>query len=167
MEWFIDNELVKTKEGCIILLEEINAYRELDGQGFDFCGVTTPNKMSFGSEEFYYKRAINYLENKIKFWNEEHSKSVNKKSKNKRINRHKLNQQHKNKLLKDADKDWTSVLMTEGWNEGRIYPKKYYRGKRSSHLKKQSNRKIRRYKGHLPPKGNTCHKIFDFWWELD
>ncbi len=46
------------------------------------------------------------------------------------------------------------------------YYKETHRGKRSKCLKKMSNRKIRRYKGELK-NGNMCHRVFDFWWELD
>ena len=44
------------------------------------------------------------------------------------------------------------------------YYKRLYRGKRSKYLKKQSNRKIRRYKGKLH-NGWQCHKLYDFWWK--
>ena len=45
------------------------------------------------------------------------------------------------------------------------YYKKLYRGKRSKYLKKQSHKKIRRYKGELH-NGWQCHKVYDFWYEL-
>lgn len=44
------------------------------------------------------------------------------------------------------------------------YYKRLYRGKRSKYLKKQSHRKIRRYKGELH-NGWQCHKLYDFWWQ--
>ena len=44
------------------------------------------------------------------------------------------------------------------------YYKRLYRGKRSKYLKKQSHKKIRRYKGELH-NGWQCHKLYDFWWE--
>lgn len=44
------------------------------------------------------------------------------------------------------------------------YYKRLYRARRSKYLKKQSHRKIRRYKGDLH-KGWHCHRLFDFWWE--
>ena len=44
------------------------------------------------------------------------------------------------------------------------YYKRLYRGKRSKYLKRQSHRKIRRYKGELH-NGWRCHKLYDFWWE--
>lgn len=45
------------------------------------------------------------------------------------------------------------------------YYKRVYRGKRSKYLKRQSNKKIRRYKSELSS-GRNCYKIFDFWYEL-
>ena len=45
------------------------------------------------------------------------------------------------------------------------YYKKFSRRKCSKYLKKQSHRKIRRYKGDLS-NGWFCHKLFDYWWEL-
>ena len=45
------------------------------------------------------------------------------------------------------------------------YYKRIYRGKRSKYLKRQSNKKIRRYKGGLQ-NGWNCHRLFDFWWEM-
>lgn len=66
------------------------------------------------------------------------------------------------------DQDWMPIWNCGKWYGDEIrYPKRYYRGKRSSYLKKMSNRKIRRYKGDFSPKGNGFHKVFDFWWELD
>ena len=44
------------------------------------------------------------------------------------------------------------------------YYKRLYRGKRSKYLKKQSHRKIRRYKGELH-NGCMCNRLYDFWWE--
>lgn len=44
------------------------------------------------------------------------------------------------------------------------YYKRLYRGKGSKYLKKQSHRKIRRYKGELH-NGWLCHRIYDFWWK--
>lgn len=62
------------------------------------------------------------------------------------------------------------------WIKGQGYienPKPYYkrlyrgRGKGMSYYnKKMSNKKIQRYKGELPKKGNPGHRLYDFWWEL-
>ena len=44
------------------------------------------------------------------------------------------------------------------------YYKRLYRSKMSKYLKKQSNKKIRRYKVELH-NGWQCHKVYDFWWK--
>lgn len=46
------------------------------------------------------------------------------------------------------------------------YYKRWYRGKRSKYLKRQSNKKIRRCKGELHNGYHHIHKLYDFWWEL-
>lgn len=46
------------------------------------------------------------------------------------------------------------------------YYKKLYREKRSSYVKNQSNRKIRRYKGELHNGYHHIHKLYDFEWEM-
>lgn len=46
------------------------------------------------------------------------------------------------------------------------YYKRWYRGKRSSYLKRQSNKAIRRYKGELHKGYQHIHKIYDFWWKF-
>lgn len=60
----------------------------------------------------------------------------------------------------------------EIWVKGKGYvpnPKPYYKRRyrygKSKWLKRQSNKRIRRYKGELN-NGWYCHKLFDFWWEL-
>lgn len=45
------------------------------------------------------------------------------------------------------------------------YYKRYWRGSRSKYLKRQSNKKLRRYKHEVPSRGGY-RKVFDFWWEL-
>ena len=42
------------------------------------------------------------------------------------------------------------------------YPSNSYRQRT---LKRQSNKKVRRYKGQMPS-GNSYRKIFDYWWTL-
>lgn len=44
----------------------------------------------------------------------------------------------------------------------RPYYKRIYRGRRSKYFKKQSSKRIRRYKGELH-NGWHCHRIYDFW----
>jgi len=165
MGWIVDTSEAKTKEDYINLLNEINAYRELDGQDFDFGIGLIVNEMSFGSEDAYYEMDIWSIESCIEYW--DYYPKPKRKSKKKRENKYARNRNHKNKLWKMVESDWFPVWMDGKWFEEGIYPKRYYRGKRSSYLKKQSNKKIRQYKGEFEPKGSKFHRVFDFWWELD
>ena len=63
------------------------------------------------------------------------------------------------------DNEWY-IWFPEDEKREFAYYKRQYRGKRSKYLKKLSNRKIRRYEGELH-NGYHCHRLFDFWWELD
>lgn len=47
------------------------------------------------------------------------------------------------------------------------YYKRVYRNKRSKYAKRQSNKKIRKYKGELHNGYQHIHKLYDFWWELN
>lgn len=100
-------------------------------------------------------------------------------SKQKRKNKRERDQKHKNRLkylAKNVSKYQSPVIYTdEIWINGqgyienqKPYYKRLYRGKgRNSdynYQKKMSNRKIRRYKGELPKKGNLCHKLYCSWW---
>lgn len=101
-------------------------------------------------------------------------------SKQKRRNKRERDQKHKNhlKFLAENIQDYPSpvIYTDEVWIRGKGYvknPKPYYkrcyrgRGKGVSHYhKKMSNKKIRKYKGELPKKGNFGHRLYDFWWEL-
>ena len=103
------------------------------------------------------------------------------RSKQKRRNKRERNQKHRNHLKFFAenvtgypspviytDKIW---IKGQGYVENsKPYYKRLYRGRgrrsNSNYHKKMSNRKIRRYTGELPKKGNLSHKLYDFWWEL-
>ena len=103
------------------------------------------------------------------------------RSKQKRRNKRERDQKHKNhlKFLAENVTGYPSpvIYIDEIWIKGQGYvenPKPYYkrlyrgRGRcnNSNYHKKMSNRKIRRYTGELPKKGNLSHKLYDFWWEL-
>jgi len=97
-------------------------------------------------------------------------------AKNKRRNKRERDLKYKNHLKNLAENihgySQPVYYVDEVWvkNVGYIenpkpYYKRLYRGKFSRYLKKQSNRKIRRYTGELH-NGYQCHKLFDFWWEF-
>ena len=101
-------------------------------------------------------------------------------SKKKKRNKRERDQKYKNHLKYLAENISSypplAIYIDEIWIYGQGYvknPKPYYkrlyrgRGKGMSYYhKKMSNKKIRRYKGELPKKGNLAHRLYDFWWEL-
>ena len=101
-------------------------------------------------------------------------------SKQKRRNKRERDQKYGNhlKYLAENILGYPSPVMytDEVWIRGhgnvdnlRPYYKRMYRGRgkgMSYYHKKISNRKIRRYKGELPKKGNLCYRLYDFWWEI-
>lgn len=159
-----DPEELKTENDYINLLNEINAYRELDGQDFDFGSGTITNEMSYGSEDAYYEMDIQSLEDTIEHW--DYDRPVKPKPYKNRENKYYRNRKYKDKLWKMTELNWMPIWKKERRYEEGLYPKRYYRSKISSYLKKQSNKKIRRYKGGFPSKGNCCHKVYDYWWKL-
>lgn len=103
------------------------------------------------------------------------------RSKQKRRNKRERDQKHKNHLKFLAENTsgypYPVIYTDEIWIKGqgyvenqKPYYKRLYRGRgrrsNSNYHKKMSNRKIRRYTGELPKKGNSSHKLYDFWWEL-
>lgn len=109
-------------------------------------------------------------------WYEQDKEKHNNYSKKKRMNKRERYLRHQNHL-KHLEKTAVSyppavIYINKIQNRRGNYrenPKPYYkriyRGKRSSYLKRQSNRKIRRYKGELHNGYQHIHKIYDFWWE--
>ncbi|MCK2000592.1 hypothetical protein MZM54_04185 [[Brevibacterium] frigoritolerans] len=159
MFWTYKNGDFNSKQDYIDLLNEIEAYRALDGLDFDFGTGLIVNEMSYGSEDAYYEMDIQSLEEIIEFWDEEHIPVIRKRKE--RTHKRYLKQKHKAKLNHLSDKSWSTVRERDGWKQ------RCYRGGRSAFLKKRSNKKVRRYIGGLPPKGNTHNRIFDFWWSLN
>lgn len=101
--------------------------------------------------------------------------------KQKRRNKRERDQKYKNhlKLLAENVQNYPQpvIYTDEIWVKGdgyvenpKPYYKRLYRGRgrhsRSNYHKKMSNKKIRRFKGDLPNKGNLSHRLYDFWWEL-
>lgn len=159
MGWLYDSRELKTKQDFIDQLEEIQAYAELDGQDFDFGSGLIINEMSLGSEDAYYEMDIDNLVDTIEYW--EYNRHIIKKEVKVKPNRRYYKQVEKDRIRQLSDITWMCVLDNDDWLQ------RVYRGRRSSQLKKISNKKIRRYKGDISIKGNMCHKIFDFWWTLD
>lgn len=153
----------KTKDDYINLLSEISSYKILDGKNFDFGTGIIINDMSFGSEDAYYEMCIQELEGIIDNWD---CNKKNIKKAKKRPNRHARKRKQIEKLKKLRTESGYYPVYSNYYCYY-AYPKRWYRGKRSAYLKKQSNKKIRNYKGSFEPKSNKFHRVFDFWWELE
>lgn len=97
-------------------------------------------------------------------------------SKKKRRNKRERDLKYKNHLKclveSDSNKHPSSAIYTDEvfiTGQGYVknpkpYYKRIYRRQYSKYLKKQSNKKIRRYKGKLH-NGRLCYRLYDFWWE--
>ena len=153
MGWYFDDNELKTKQDYINQLKEIEAYRRLDGQDFDFGTGVIKNEMLQGSEDAYYEMDIQLLEEIIKYWDYETYK--NKKKKNK-LNRYsnKMIDKKKLKMLKKINGSLVS--------DYKGYLTRNYRGKRSKFLKQVGNKKVRKYNSKLSS-GGADRKIFDYW----
>lgn len=135
------------------------------GLGGQYCDKVGGKTLVYGYCTYVYEKNATHKNN----------------SKQKRRNKRERDQKHKNhlKFLAENVTGYPSPVTytDEIWIRGQGYtenPKPYYkriyrgRGRRSNsnYHKKMSNRKIRRYSGELPKKGNLSHKLYDFWWEL-
>ena len=99
------------------------------------------------------------------------------RSKQKRRNKRERDQKYKNhlKFLSEYPSGYPSpavyrdkiFIRGQGYIENpKPYYKRYYREQRAKYIKRMSNKTIRRYKGDIPKKGNWCHKLYDFWYEM-
>lgn len=76
MGWmYYDSKELVTKQDHIDKLVEIQAYRNLDGEPFDFGTGLLVNDGEFrlGSEDAYYEMDIQCLEDIIKNWDIDHN----------------------------------------------------------------------------------------------
>lgn len=86
-----------------------------------------------------------------------------------RMTKYERNHRHKKKLQYFYDyiqPRWSpSGVWKKHYGTPSEYLCRFYRGKRSKFLKRQSNKKIRRHQSYIS-NGGFYKKIFDYWWEL-
>ena len=86
-----------------------------------------------------------------------------------RMTRYERNYRHKKKLKYFYDyiqPQWSpSGVWKKHYGTPSEYLCRFYRGKRSKFLKRQSNKKIRRHQSYIS-NGGSYKKIFNYWWEL-
>lgn len=147
----------KTKEELIIDWNELEAYRILNGQSFDFgTGLITDD--SNESEDTYWKiqqqdieSALDGLEDKGGVYKQK--KYKRRKSRTKDIDNR--------KLKKIARVSWFPVSYSE--DKGRYL--RYYVSGRRKYAKWLTNKTIR-HTNDFPLKGNGYRRKVDYWWIL-
>lgn len=144
---------IKSKEELIIDWYELEAYRSLNGQPFDFgTGLITRDDPA--SEEVYWKMEQWDIENMID--DLENNQYIIKR-KSKRI-KYKTKEIDKQKLKKLAQISWFPVYYSE--DKGR-YVRCYVSGCRK-HAKWLTNRVIR-HTNDFPLRGNGYRRVVDYW----
>lgn len=162
-------------EGCTI--DEIKAFRELESETFDFGEGFMKIEDSFGSEDVYYKLALQekdiYIDSdnvddlhnqlsQLHEYNNDEQGFVDKSAFIQTIKglsrvRHHNKLRYKRKLNNlDRIKKWWAISERDGYKIRR------YRDKKSS--KRVSNKKIR--KTLSLPSGGHYKRTFDFWDEI-
>lgn len=155
------------------MIEELEAYIKCENEVFDFgegeMKMETFEETSYGFElslldgSFLYDSAW-YLHLKLPKDEDEVSDTKHHIKFNRYYINHVRQKQRNMKLYDDTKKSYPQPYYIDLHDES-SYLKRYYRGKRSMYLKRQSNKKIRRNKEYFP-KGNKVKRLFDFWWEL-
>lgn len=157
-EWYYNSSDFKTKQDILDEFNEINAYSKLDGEDFDFGTGLIINEMSLGSEDAYYEMDLQSLEEALEYW--DYKRPVEKKKKKHKPTKRYFAEKEKRDLKRLHEISPESVWDRDNWL------KRGYRGSRSAHLKKVSNKKVRRYKGELSKKGTDYRKVYDYWYIL-
>lgn len=112
--------------------------------------------------------------NECEYGNKTILKRCNNKSKHNKRERYLKHQSHLKHLHETVGGYYPApVMYTNGiWRKGyyikntKPYYKRLYRSRYSSFAKRQSNKRIRRYKGELHNGYHHIHKIYDYWWKI-
>lgn len=137
-------------EGCTT--KEIRAYRELEGQTFDFGQGKMKTE---SSEDAYYEMCLPKERGEVKNYQIKKSKKKPKI----RLNKYERKKINKKQLKKLRNEIWWGV-----YDNGE-YLKRCYLSRRKKNAKRASNRKVRRYKGEIS-NGGHYRKFYDYWWEV-
>jgi hypothetical protein len=155
----------KQIEEYILDLEEVEAYRSLEGVPFDFGTGLIENDLGMGTEEAIWEMDQQDLEEIVHSWNYEKMWNNWLKSKNKK-RKYKLNRYYKKKIDKAKKKklaeiSWFPVYYDE---HKQRYVHTYLSGCRK-YAKWCTNRKVRNTND-FSLKGSGYRKTFDYWWTL-
>lgn len=158
MGWVYDDKELITKQDYIDQLNEIEAYRSLEGQPFDFGTGLIQNDLSYGTEEVYWEMDVQDLEESILWWDYSRPKNYKKKPKRRKYK------------TKDIDKSKIEKLSKQAWYIAYYYEKEnryircYYSG-RKRYAKWCSDRAVRN-SNDFPLKGGGYRKVYDYWWTV-
>lgn len=133
-------------------LEEVMAYRELEGVPFDFGSGLLHWDFIYGTEEAYYKIRI---ETELAHRKESSRQTLRPTSLPIYRTRKKIDQKKIRRL-------WDVGWWLSGKRDG--YYKRFYYSDRRGHIKKAANRKVRKATD-IGNYGNY-RKVYDFWWQL-
>lgn len=145
----------KQLEEYILDLEEIKAYRALEGVSFDFGTGLIENDLSYGTEEAIWEMEQQDLEEIINKWD---GQKFNPKKKKYKINYYDRKQIDRIKLRKLATHVYTIYYDNK---EGRY--KRFYISGCRKYAKWCTNRAIR-HRNDFPLKGSGYRKAFDYTW---
>jgi len=145
-------------EGCTI--DEVRAYKELEGEVFDFGEGKMKMEWWYGSEDAYYEMCLPEKSG-YDVYNCEYSyhKPKQKQKYKKRLNQYEKKGIDKIKLDQLSNTVWWAVQ-----DNGEYKNRNYLSNKRKV-AKKTTNKKIRQYKGKIN-NGGSYKKIYDYWWSV-
>ena len=153
-------------------LIEVRAYRDLQGEPFDFGTglITNDSKVS---EDVYYKREERELLNAISEIKEEKKNEnfnlengkISGINKEKERNRRYLDKKAKIKLERLSDQGVYMVYKKKNHDTGNTFVTRFYLSGLKKEAKKQTNKRIRK-SVQFPLNGGGYRKVFDYWWTV-
>lgn len=159
----------RTKEDFEMLLQEINAYRYLDGESFDFGNGLIENNHEFhyGSEDAYLEMDEENIKemleswNKINYWGNYYQNYKKSHKIKKRLNRYECKKMTQKKAKNLTSMIWWATYYRE--DEG--YYKRCYESGRKKYAKYCTNRKVR-HRNDFSLKCGGYRKVHDYWWDV-
>lgn len=157
----INNEI----EYYELLLQEVQAYRRLQSEPFDFGTGIIHIDGIYGSEDAYYEMEEQEIEDILdelkweKRFNYKYIKGSNRRStRPNRYKRKRITQQKYKKLNYKCGFAY--------FNEDKDRYIRYYYSNRRKYAHKWFVKKLRK-NNEFKLKGNNYRKVYDYWWEID
>lgn len=141
------------KEELLINLEELEAYRSLNGKSFDF-GSGPIVATSMNNEDVYWKMEQQGIEDRIEDFN--HTTPKTRK-------RYKPNRYERKYIKRSRLEEIHKEVLHAVWYDKKkeIYKRCYYSGRKRL-AKKQTNKKIRRIED-FSANRSSYKKLYDYW----